>query len=344
LAALIATGAVVQESWGQDPPTNIASNTGAMPIACRSIELKPIVQEIERTVVTALAADPRGRIVAAAGDDHAIRILDSSTLRLLDTLPGHRDLIRTVAFDRSGKKLVSAGNDGQLIIWDRDAGFRIFQKMSGTPALACVRFSPRGDEIAAVGFDNRVYLIGHRSTQEPTLQCDCSDLRAVAYRDDHKMLAVAGRSGDLHLFDRDKAELVCDESIHEGRIHAIEFLPDASSLVSVAEDGAVVVFDTERMKVARRIAVTTGKLFAVCVMDPRHVAVAGSDNIIRIIDTVAGRSVRSLNGHQGSIRTLSAYGSILFSGGFDTTLRRWSLTGLQDQERIAEGDPAVDRQ
>jgi WD40 repeat protein len=344
LAALIASGVSLEASWAEDPPTSIASNTGGIPVSSQSIVLKPIVQEMERTVITALAADPRGRFVAASGDDHAIRILDSGTLRLINTLPGHRDLIRTLAFDRAGKKLVSAGNDGQLIIWNRDDEFSIFQKMSGTPALACVRFSPLGDEIAAVGFDNRVYLIGRRSKPEPALRCDCSDLRAVAYRDDHKILAVAGRSGDLHLFDRDKSELAFDGGLHEGRIHAMAFLPESTSLVSVAEDGAVVVFDTERMKVVGKMGVTTGKLFAVSIIDARHIAVAGSDNIIRIIDAVAGRLIRPLIGHQGSIRTLCAYGGILFSGGFDMTLRRWSLTGLQEQERIAEGDPTVDRQ
>ena len=31
-----------------------------------------------------------------------------------------------------------------MIVWDRDESFRVLQRMQGTPALACVRFSPDG--------------------------------------------------------------------------------------------------------------------------------------------------------------------------------------------------------
>ncbi len=315
-----------------------------MPIACRSIQLTPVVSRIDRTVITAIAADPRGQFVAAAGDDHAIRILDATSLRIVQTLEAHRDLIRTLQFDSQGEKLVSAGNDGQLIVWDREAGFKILQRMRGTPAIACVRFAPGGDEMAAVGFDRKVYLIGRGAKANPTLQCDCSDLRAVAYRDDNEMLAVAGRSGNLHLYHPENGKLLGEFPIHRGRVHALVFQRDSNLLISVAEDGAVVVFDTKQQRILKQIAVTSGKLFSVAVLDSRQIAVAGSDNEIRVIDVDAQQITRKLTGHHGSVPTLSANGSTLFSGGFDATLRRWSLTDVHDQERIAEGDPQVDRQ
>lgn len=333
---------------GQDPADRVANNhgsvSGVMPIACRSVQLTPVVSQINRTLITAVAADPRGQFLAAAGDDHAIRILDATTLRSVQTLEAHRDLIRTLAFDSQGEKLVSSGNDGQLIVWDREAKFQILQRMNGTPAIACVRFAPDGNEMAAVGFDRKVYLIGRGAKRNPTLQCDCNDLRAIAYRDDNEMLAVAGRSGALHLFDPESGELLGEHAVHRGRVHAMEFQRDSDILISVAEDGAVVVFDTKQQQVVRHISVTSGKLFSVAVLDSRQIAVAGSDNTVRVIDIESERMTRKLTGHHGSVSDLSANGNILFSGGFDATLRRWSLTDVQDQERIAEGDPGIDRQ
>ena len=336
-------------SWahGQEPRetrANRGPKSAAIPVASRSVQLAPVVSQLARTVITAVSADPRGQLVAVAGDDHAIRILDATSLRTVKTLEGHRDLIRTLAFDRQGEKLVSAGNDGQLIVWDRDGNFRILQRMSGTPAIACVRFSPAGNEMAAVGFDRKVYLIGRGRKPSPALQCDCSDLRAVAYRDDNEMLAVAGRSGDLHLFDPDSGKLLGEHTIHRGRIHAMEFQRDSNLLISVAEDGTIAVFDTKQQRMLRQIPVTSGKLFAVAVLDSRQVAVAGSDNDIRVIDVESKQHTHTLAGHHGSVAALSASGNILFSGGFDATLRRWSLTELRDQERIAGSDPTVDRQ
>ena len=314
-----------------------------MPVQTRSIRLSSDGRS--RTVITAIAADPRGQYVAAAGDDHKIHILRISNLTTVRTLDGHRDVIRTLAFDPAGKSLVSAGNDGQVILWERDESFQIKQRMQGTPALACVRFSPDGSEMAAVGFGNELYLIGRRSQQQPILKCDCRDLRAVAYRDDNRVLAVAGRSGDLHLVDPRSGQLLGDHPLHEARIHDIAFHRQANTAICVGEDGMVTVFDTENRQLIHRIPITTGRLFCVAILNSHLIAVAGSDNVIRVVNTDDGKLCRRLAGHAGSVSTLAAAGGMLFSGSYDATLRRWNIADLEEEseQRIAEGDPRLDR-
>ncbi|TWU47917.1 WD40 repeat domain-containing protein [Rubripirellula reticaptiva] len=295
-------------------------------------------------VVTAIAADPRGKWLAVSGDDHIIRILDTSTFAIAHQLTGHRDVIRTLVFDPNGDRLVSAGNDGQLIVWNCNDQFALKQKMSGTPALACVRFAPDGREMAAVGFNNEIYLIGHPDRTRSVLNCHCNDLRAVAFRDDNTVIAVAGRSGDLHLFDVGSGNLTNEFPIHKGRIHDLVFHRQSNTVISVAEDGDVAVFDTRAQKLRHRIEVTSGKLFTAAILNSQMVAVAGSDNVIRIVNTDEGRVVKTLDGHQGSISTLAATAGALFSGSFDATLRRWTIADLvQREQRIAEVVPTVDR-
>lgn len=318
--------------------------SSVMPIASRTVRLKPIVADLPRAVVTAIAADPRGQLLAVSGDDHAIRIVDMSTMNILETLEAHRDLVRTLAFSPNGSKLVSAGNDGQVIVWSRDRAFAIAQRMQGSPALACVTFAPDGRQMAAVGFDNTVYMIGQVASEQPVFKCDCTDLRTVAFRNDSKLLAVAGRTGALHLFDPVSGDLLFERTLHKGRIHDIEFYDDGNLMVSVGGDGVAVLFDTRSLKVVREIPVSTGKLFAVSVLDKRHIAVAGSDNVIRVVDVIEGATVRKLEGHHGSVPTLAFSDGKLFSGGFDATLRRWSVdqvTGKPD--RIADGGHQLDR-
>lgn len=327
----------------ESPPGRLGlrATSSSLPIPARTIRLTRPGQS--PAVVTAIAADPRGQYVAASGDDHAIRILLMSNMTTVQTLTGHRDVIRTMAFDPSGDKLVSAGNDGQLIVWDRSESFRVLQRMAGTPALARVRFSSDGREMAAVGFDREVFLIGPRRRQRPIFNCDCDDLRAVAYRDDDRVLAVAGRSGDLHLFDP-QGGLVGDHPLHTGRIHDIAFHRQSNHAICVSEDGQVTVFDTENRQLVRRIAVTTGKLFSVAVVNSQLIAVAGSDNVIRVVNTDDGTVAGQLHGHAGSVSTLAATSGFLFSGSYDATLRRWSIGDVDAEgQRIAEGDPRIDR-
>jgi WD40 repeat protein len=323
-----------------EPPRVARIATSSFPIPTRSVRLEGETG----TVVTAIAADPRGEFVAAAGDDYTIRILRTSNLSTVLTLRGHRDVIRTLAFDAQGDRLVSAGNDGQLILWNRDESFRILQQMQSTPALSRVRFSPDGATLAAVGFDNEVFVIGKRDQQSPIFECDCNDLRAVAYRDDNRVLAVAGRSGDLHLFDPISGRVLSEHSLHRGRIHDLAFHRQSNTAVCVGEDGTVTVFDTESRQLKQRIPVTTGKLFAIAILNSHLVAVAGSDNLIRIVNTDDGHVIRKLEGHSGSVSTLTCGGGAIFSGSYDATLRRWSVVGIESSgQRIAEGDLRIDR-
>ena len=44
--------------------------------------LPPIDANVRQVVVTAMAVDPRGEFIAAAGDDHIIRILDVPTMQV----------------------------------------------------------------------------------------------------------------------------------------------------------------------------------------------------------------------------------------------------------------------
>ena len=330
---------------GAEPPnrTRLATQSASLPTSVRTLTLRG--EEDQRVPVNAIAINPRTGGIVIAGDDQTIRVVDSVSMRVIKTIGSHRDRIRTLAFDAEGNKLISAGNDGQLILWDVAHNYRVQKRLGGTPALARVCFHPTLNEIAAVGFDHEVFIINGEKRGKPRkthrsrkLICHCRDLRTVTYRDDGQLIAVAGRSGDLHLFDADSGAMLVDKNIHRGRINDAVFARQSNRLVTVGDDGFLCVFDTGRRKTIQRQRITTGKLFSIAVLTSQLVAVAGSDNDIRLVNIDNGNTVRTLQGHRGSIPTLASDGGYLFSGGFDATLRRWDIGNLQgDQQRIAEG-------
>ena len=312
-----------------------------LPTPSRSVQLP--AADARHPVITAIAVDPRGEYIAVAGDDHLIRILNTRSLDLQQTLSGHQDLIRCVAFDPSGNRLASAGNDGQLMVWDREQSFQASHRLAGFPSLRCVAFSPDGSRLAAVGFEPDIYLLRPGGSDSTTLRGTGRDLRALAFRDDGRLLAVVGRNGSLTLFDLSRGEAI-RHPIHEGRIHDVAFHYHTNRAVCVGEDGYLSVFDTLDRALLYRIPVTTGKLFAVAVLSSQLVAVAGSDDVIRIVNTDERKLVRRLEGHRGSVSSLAAGGGLLYSGSYDTTLRSWGIADIgTDEQRIAEGDPRLDR-
>ncbi len=304
-----------------------------------AVPLLPLGPGRQPPVVTAMAIDPSGEVLAVAGDDASIRILAAADLRERERLIAHRDLVRTLTFRGDSRILASGGNDGSLILWDRTDGWAVTRRVDDLPTLFCVRFSPDGKQLAAVGFGSELMLFGNST--RPQLHCQCSDLRGVAYDATGGRLAVSGRSGRLYLYDPRAAQQLAEFPIHSSRVRDMVFLPGTDLAATVAEDGAATIFDLAQFRVVKRIDLLPCKLFTVVAIDHTKIAVAGSDNRIRIVDCSSGEITAHFDGHQGSISSLVFCKGWLYSGGFDATVRKWDIGGRSD-ERVAEKEPAAD--
>jgi WD40 repeat protein len=332
---LLATSTLLASIIGT---TQIAIGEGVgVPLSQRLAPLRP---DDPSPVVTAMALDPHGQLLAVGSDDGAIRLLNTSDLSQRDLLVGHRDLVRSIAFRPDGLCLVSAGNDGRIILWDRRQGWSILRQINDLPTIFSARFSPDGKQLAAVGFDTSLMLF--ESGDRPKLDCKCADLRGVAYNRSGDRLAVVGRTGKLHLFDPRAGKSIGEYSIHSSRVRDITFLPDTQLAATVGEDGTATIFDLDVYKVVKQIDLLPCKLFTVVAIDRETIAVAGSDNRIRLINITTGRVTSFLEGHLGSINSLAYADGVLYSGGFDTTVRKWQLPVSQDQ-RLAEREKATGR-
>ncbi len=189
-----------------------------------------------------------------------------------------------------------------------------------------------------------MFLVESNGDVGREIDCDCRDLRAVAWRDDGGVLALGGQGGQLLLLDPRDGRSIAKVPLHGGKIHDLAFHRQSNVVVSIGDDGMATVYDTENQRLLRRVSVTSGRLFSLAVLNSQSVAVAGSDNLIRILNTDDGLVVRALEGHVGSVAGLASVGNSLFSAGFDATLKRWSIeVGTDQTERIAESDPSIDR-
>ena len=303
----------------------------------------PLSPEHRAPVIKALAIDPLGQQLAMAGDDNRIRVLAAADLDERERLNGHRDLVRSLAFDPSGQRLVSACNAGRLIIWQRADGWQPIRRIDSLPAIFALRFSPDGSQLAAAGFQTGLLLFDADGRRKTQLRCQCRDLRGLVFRQCSRQMAVVGRSGMLHLFDARSGSELGEFPLHPSRIRDIALLPGCDRVVTVGEDGAAIVFDLEQLRVVHAVNLLPCKLFSVVAVDSQTVAVAGSDNRIRLVDCHRGRVTALLEGHRGSISSLAFAKGFLYSGGFDTTIRKWTLPSGQEDRVAKEGAAAEKR-
>jgi hypothetical protein len=92
--------------------------------------------------VLGVAFSPDGEVVATCGDDSLIRLWKTETGDLLCTVPGHAGPVTSVQFASAGR-LVSAGKDARLIVWDVEDASRTRQ--------VGPRFDHRGGQVHKLG-------------------------------------------------------------------------------------------------------------------------------------------------------------------------------------------------
>lgn len=119
---------------------------------------------------------------------------------------------------------------------------------------------------------------------------------------------------------------------HDAAANAVAFTPDGTRMVSVGDDGLVLVWSSdgpaERRAPLARLPGHQGKILQVTVSgDGRLAATASWDGRVGLWSLDPPAPMAMLDGHQGPVNAvqLSADGERLYSAGYDGTVRLWSV-------------------
>ncbi|MEU8706635.1 XRE family transcriptional regulator [Streptomyces sp. NPDC048565] len=311
----------------------------------------------------AVAYHPGGRILAAAGQDHVVRlwnVADPYRPRRLAALTGHTGDVRSAAFSPDGRLLASAGEDGTVRLWDVTGPAQPKARAVLTPvpapgrgqgaALASVAFSPDSRTVASAGADGTVQLWhttsrGHTSAYAALPAAHGAAgrherLDSVAFSPDGRTLAASGPDGVSRWSAAagapgrpryaDRTRISTDPSL------AVAFGPGGRTLATAGADHTVRLWNTSGSPADRPLSVLTGHTDIVETVtfspDGRTLASGGADGKLRlwnVADPARPDALLTLTGHIGSIPSaaFSPDGRTLASAGEDHTTRLWVLPG-----------------
>ena len=330
---------LAQDNVAQD---SVSQVLGSQPFA-NVIQLQGIPERSDPPVVTAMSISPDGEWIAAAGDDHAIRIVSIRTGATRTTLQGHSDWVKGLEFSPNGNELASCSNDGTLRRWQLGDAPKLHKTHAAGHALLALSYID-DSQIYTAGFGDNLYL---SLKDQPNLSiahvCECKDVRTIACSPDRQWLAYGGRDGVLRVrrIDQNNTGSALSQSptsltsndhaddiaspLHFDRIRTIRFSDDGSQLTSVGEDRRIVHFDIASRTVLGMSEIPGGKLMGLCLLSENLFAIAGSDNSIRLVGKDDQQASIKLVGHDGSVSILRKAGDKLISGSFDTTIRIWDI-------------------
>ena len=341
LGTLLTSGVHDSLSAQERPVAYAMLGRSPTPRHIKSIEilLDPLDKESSPPVVTALAASPEGRFIAAAGDDHGIRIVDLTNGKTIRMINEHTDWIRSLVFAKKGRQLYSAGDDGLVMCFEQGV------PVSGRPildvgfAIRTLALSPEKSLLAIAGFSQQIVLWDLEKNEElRRLQCESRDQRCVRFSVDGNYILCGGRQGELHVWDVDSGRELAGFQEHRGRIHNAVFSPDGTLVTSVGEDRQLIQYDIATQRAILKREIANAKLMSMSLVNENLVAAAGADNSVHLYDALSDDVVAHLRGHFGTVSVMTPCGGYLASGSFDTTVRIWDLESI-DTKQIQYAKP-----
>lgn len=217
------------------------------------------LSERHQGAVNTVAFSPNGELCATGGDDTYIRLWDTATGKLLHRLRGaHRNSVTSVQF-ATDKKLVSAGRDNRLAVWDISGNY---------PKEVRPEFSDRGGEVAQLGvspdgktvlFDQgkelRLLSLADKS-MEGTLQNPSDDVTfstlALFSPDGKTILTNGPAAGKLQLWrtplEQSRASELRQFVWTKGVATCGAFAPEDNFVVTGTQDRQVLVWSMPEQK------------------------------------------------------------------------------------------------
>jgi WD40 repeat protein len=226
--------------------------------------------------IRALDVHPKRPLLATAGAASIVRIRNSETGVLLRTLSyAPSAVLYTVSFSSDGSKVLFAGDNGVVNIWDWEGTgeLRSFRQ-HGSGALNLVvwdcDFAPGDSLFASGGVDATARLWKQDTPDARYIFRHNSHVRSVGFSPDGRRILSGSLDSTIRQWDVEHGEQIGDSLNHGGQVICSEYSPTGDTMMSAGRDGAIVLWKSGVLDVSRDTA--TYKLGHEIVLEIPHLS------------------------------------------------------------------------
>ena len=142
------------------PDLKMLASAGGTKLIVWDVKSRTLLHDIKGYTkpINTLGFSPDSTILAAAGDEDAVRLWRMDDGKRIREFKCEQEGINEVAFSPSGKTIATAGNDRSVKLWNPDTGRRTKTLLSHTGRALCLAFSPDGKTLASGGKEGVICL------------------------------------------------------------------------------------------------------------------------------------------------------------------------------------------
>lgn len=236
-----------------------------------------------------------------------------------------------IAIHPNGTELAVAGEQGSLVIFDRNTG-KLTKKLQGhTDNIQAIVFDPNRQWLASAGDDKQIILWNPQNGHIITKWQTSTKVKALAVHPAGTLLASGGEDKQIKLWNPQTGKLIQTLNGHKASIstNGLAFNSTGDILGSTSHDKTARLWPlTTQSKKPLVLKGHTDILQGIAFSpDDQWVATSSVDESVRLWKVSNGKTARVLLGHQNKVFGLRFVekGDYLITASRDRTLRIWDL-------------------
>ncbi|MBA2733754.1 MAG: protein kinase [Acidobacteria bacterium] len=319
--------------------SNVSTNAQSLPTPESSVKTEGQVKTLtgHSKAVSSVAVSSNGQVIISGSADGTIKLWDSQTGALTQTLEEAGNEVVSVAFSADGKLvavgLSGSGGQGTAIIFDNSLGKlgEVRQKMTESN-INTIAISPDGQTFAIGNLSGTLKLWDTVSgTLMQRLEGQDVQTRSVAFSPDGKSVVGGGYGNTVKIWDAETGALKRTLSGHSNEIAAVAFSPDGKTVASGSFDNTVRLWDSETGALKQTLTAADFLVNAVAFSPDSKLVAGGSNRKVLVWETQTGVLRQTMKDDSTSINTIaySPDGKMIVIGNADGTVKLLSISGTK---------------
>jgi len=276
-------------------------------------EIKGLKEEIKQAKQDKHDVSDGGKSVSLAThfSSNSVDLASGEKPKTRRTLKGHLAKIYALHWSTNQVHLVSASQDGKLLVWDALTTNKTHAVPLRSSWVMSCAYAPSGGFVACGGLDNICSIYNLQSNEVPIRTC--RELNA-----------------------------------HTGYLSCCRFLSDKQILTS-SGDMTCLLWDIEAGSKIREFAEHDGDVMSVCMDPDMKIFVSGAcDGTAKVWDIASGKSIMTFEGHESDINSVVFFpnGNAFVTGSDDSSCRLFDVRASRElqayqQDGVSSGITSV---
>ncbi|RCI07602.1 hypothetical protein L249_1594 [Ophiocordyceps polyrhachis-furcata BCC 54312] len=246
------------------------------------------------------------------------------------TLKGHLAKIYAMHWSTDRRHLVSASQDGKLIIWDAYTTNKVHAIPLRSSWVMTCAYAPSGNYVACGGLDNicSIYNLNHQRDGPTRVAKELSGhagyLSCCRFINDRSILTSSGDMTCMK-WDVETGQKVTEFADHLGDVMSISLNPtNQNTFISGACDSFAKLWDIRAGKAVQTFA---GHDISLNPTNQNTFISGACDSFAKLWDIRAGKAVQTFAGHESDINAIQFFpdGHSFVTGSDDATCRLFDI-------------------